>query len=126
MKKEIAIGALFCAMALTALINVRYLERLTRDVSESAAAVRYAADAEDWERAEKLASDTRDIWESGGAYTQLVLRHSSIEAAENSIAALLTAARARDQARVSGAADDVRRGMESLAETERVRLGSVF
>jgi hypothetical protein len=52
MKKEIAIGALFCAMALTALINVRYLERLTRDVSESAAAVRCAADAEDWERAE--------------------------------------------------------------------------
>jgi hypothetical protein len=126
MKKEIAAGAVFLAMLAASLLNIRYLEELTAGVSRSAALTAEAAASRDWETAERYAFGAFGEWKTRGAHTRLVLRHSAIEAAENSIILMLTEVYAKDPARVLGASEAVRCVMESISDTERVRLGSVF
>jgi hypothetical protein len=126
MRKEIAAGAFFLAMLAASLLNVRYLEELTAGVSRSAGLAAEAASARDWEAAERHAAEAFDGWETRSGHTRLVLRHSAIEAAENSIILMLTEVYAKDPARVRGASEAVRCVMESISDTERVRFGSVF
>jgi hypothetical protein len=126
MKKELFIGAVFLAMLASSLFNIRCVKTLTEDVTRSVELAADAAASGDWDLSESCAIRAFTMWRSHSAHTQLVLRHSAIEAAENSIILMLTEVYAKDAARVLGTAEAARRVMESIAETERVRFGSVF
>ncbi|MDR0445738.1 MAG: DUF4363 family protein [Oscillospiraceae bacterium] len=126
MKKEIAIWTFFAAMLAASLINVLCLESLTERVSRATEQSVAAAVRGDWASSESFAESALSEWKSRDTHTQLVLRHSAIESAENAIILMLTEVYAKDAARVRGAAEAVLRSMESISESERIRFGSVF
>ncbi|MDR0839527.1 MAG: DUF4363 family protein [Oscillospiraceae bacterium] len=126
MKKEIVIASLFTAMLAVSIINISVLSELTSGVSRSAEFCADAALAGDWDAAERYATEAFTRWENHSGHTKIVLRHNVIESGENALITLLTEIYSRDAGRALGAAEAVRRNMESISDVERIRVGSIF
>lgn len=126
MKKEIIISILFFVVLGLSLYNVRYLDKVTGEVSRLAEAATDAMDAGEKEAAEAYAVEAFRIWESNDLYARVMLRHTIYENGESALIMLLSEIYSDNPGGVLGAAEAVRRSMESIAGAERIRLGSIF
>ncbi|MDR3209446.1 MAG: DUF4363 family protein [Oscillospiraceae bacterium] len=124
--KELVIGALFAALCAAAILNIHYIRRLTADVTALADRAAEYAQAGEWEGAERAVEDACALWRANDQHTHIVLRHSSIEAADVALNELMGEIYARDSGRVRGAAENVYSALSGIAEIERIRLGSIF
>ena len=126
MKKEIIISALFVIMLALSLVSVNYLEELTSSVSRNAEAAADAMLEGDIENAEAHAVEAFRLWQSRSLYAHVVLRHTIYENGEAALIMLLSEIYSENAGGALGAAEAVRRSMESIVSAERVRLGSIF
>lgn len=126
MKKEIIISALFVIMLVMSLVNIHYLEKLTSDVSRNAEAAADAMLEGDTESAEKYAVEAFRLWEKGDLYARIVLRHTVYENGESALIMLLSEIYSENAGGALGAAEAVRRSMESIVGAERIRIGSIL
>ncbi len=126
MKKELFVGV-FLALLLTAsFFNIHYIGKLTDDVRQRVDHAVSCAEAENWGEAEKKAEEAIAIWTGRDTFTHLVLRHSEIEAATESLYALAQQIYSRDKGAAKGAGQAASARLASIADIERVRLGSIF
>jgi hypothetical protein len=126
LRKEIAVGLTFLLLLALSLVNIAALSRLTEDVSALTDRCADAALSGDWVAATSLAQDAADRWRDSEGYTHLVLRHGTIEAADDALGELVREALTHSVGGVAGAARTARAHMESLSRIEHIRLGSVF
>ena len=126
MKKEIIISALFAIMLALSLISVRQLEALTAAVSRGAEDAADAMLKGDIENAEAHAVEAFRLWQSKSLYARIILRHTNYENGEAALIMLLSEIYSENAGGTLGAAEAVRRSMESIVGAERVRLGSIF
>lgn len=126
MKKEIIISCFLILMLTAALINIKYLNNLTDDVNRLINEASTYAQSEDWVQAEKAAEAAAALWSDSDSYTHVVLRHSEIESATDSIYGLLEQIYARQAGATRGAAQAAIARLESLSAIEQIKLGSIF
>ena len=126
MKKEIFVIALLALMLAAAIVNVRFLGKLTDDVVKIAEKAANLATEGKWGEAETQAKAASKKWEDSETYTHIVLRHSEIERSTEVLNGLLREIYMREEGGVKGALAAAKSQMTSLASIERVRLGSIF
>ena len=126
MKKEIIVSALFTVMLALSIVNVSYLEKLTNSVSRNAEAAADAMSEGDIADAEAHAVEAFRLWQSRNIYAHIVLRHTIYENGEAALIMLLSEIYSGNAGGALGAAEAVRRSMESIVGAERVRMGSIF
>lgn len=126
MKKEIIISVLFAIVLGLSLYNVHYLEKLTGRVSENAESAADMMLQGDYERAEEYAVEAFRLWESNDLYARVMLRHTVYENGEAALITLLSQIYSGNEGGTLGAVEAVRRSMEGIAGSERLRLGSIF
>ena len=113
-------------MLAMSIINVSYLEKLTSSVSRKVEAAADSMLKGDITNAEAHAVEAFRLWQSRNLYAHIVLRHTIYENGEAALIMLLTEIYSENAGGALGAAEAVRRSMESIAGAERVRLGSIF
>ncbi len=126
MKKEIIISTLFAIMLAMSVVNVKYLEKITSYVSRHAEAAADAMAEGDTQGAEAHAVEAFRLWQSKDLYARIMLQHTVYENGESALIMLLTEIYSENAGGVLGAAEAVRRSMESIMGSERIRLGSIF
>ena len=126
MKKEIIISALFIIMLALSFVNVHYLEKLTFDVARNAEAAADFMSLGDTANAEQHAVEAFRLWQENSLYARVVLRHTVYENGEAALISLLTQIYSDNAGGALGAAESVRRSMDSIVSAERLRLGSIF
>ena len=126
MKKEIVISALFLLMLVLSVVNVQYLENLTGEVSKNAEAAADLMTAGDPVNAEAFAVEAFRLWQSNSLYAHVVLRHTIYENGEAALILLLTEIYSGNAGGTLGAAEAVRRSVDSIVGAERLRMGSIF
>ena len=126
MRKELLVTLVFIAMLAAALVNVCCIEALADEVTSLVEAAADLMLAGDTISAEERATEAFRLWQSHGAYLNMVLKHSVFEACESDLIALLTEAYAGNAAGVLGMTEAVRRSMEAAVASERIRAASIF
>jgi len=124
--KEISVIALLVLMLAAAFVNVRYLNKLTDDVTAAAERAAALAEAGKWDEAASEAESASKKWESKENYTHMVLRHSEIEECTAALNGFLKEIYMKEEGGVKGALAAVKSQMTSIASIERVKLGSIF
>lgn len=126
MKKELIIGCFLVVMLAAAFINIHYLNSLTDDLVSLIEQAEESVHKSDWDTAEKKAKKAEELWLESDTYTHLVLRHSEIEAATDALYGFLEQIYAREEGALKGAARAACSRLHSIANIEKIRLGSIF
>jgi cobalamin biosynthesis Mg chelatase CobN len=125
-KKEIAVSAVFALLIFLAVMNVRFIGKLTSEIKSMTEETMTLAQRGEWDRAEKLAREAAELWEKSDARTHLVLRHTAIENADIVLNAHIGFMSSRNQKEAQGSARSVRSVINGIRELECFRLGSIF
>jgi polyhydroxyalkanoate synthesis regulator phasin len=126
MKKELFVGVFLALLLTVSFINIHYIGKLTDNVRQRVDEAVSSAEAENWGEAERKAEEAIALWMGRDTFTHLVLRHSEIEAATEALFALAQQVYSRDKGAAKGAGQAASARLESIANIERVRLGSIF
>jgi hypothetical protein len=126
MKKELIAAALLASLLAGALVNVRALDRISDSIERLIDEVERGADIGAWDAAERAAESAVSFWESRGAYTHIVLRHSITEDVSDKLADLVTSVYSRESGLSAGAAKSARARVKSMKDIEHISMGSIF
>lgn len=126
MVKEVLAALLLIALLVAAVFNIGIVGKLTDDITDTVEQAVYAAESGDWDRAIENAEKAVSLWKSKDSYTHIVLRHSQIDTVSEALYDFLLEAYDQNSERLSAAAEAAMYHLDSVAQMERVRLGSVF
>ncbi len=126
MKKEIFVGSFLLLMLAAAIINIHFLVKLTDNVSNMIEEAKNDASSGNWDQASEKAEEASRLWEGSDTYTHLVLRHTELEEATNSIYGFIEKIYAKEEGAARGAAEAAIARLKSISSIEQIRLGSIF
>ena len=126
MKKEFIALAVLLLVFASALVNIHTINRLTEEVVTLIEEAEGFVREESWEDALATANVALQKWESSGAYTHTVIRHSDIDSATDTISSLIKEIYAEDSGSAIGAAKAATLRMRSLASSEQLKLRNIL
>ena len=126
MKKELIALSVLVLLFAGSLVNTHFLDKLTGEIVSYIEESARHIDWQDWEKARVMAEKAYKRWESGSAYTQIVLRHVEIDAASSTLSELLKEVYSENAGAAKAAAKTASARLKSVAEIERVRPGSIL
>ena len=126
MIKEVLAALLLIALLVAAVLNISGVSKLTDDITKTVETAVSAAKRGDWDDAIESAEKAVSLWKNNDNYTYIVLRHSQIDTVSEALYDFLLEAYDKNAERLSAAAEAAMYHLDSVAQMERVRLGSVF
>jgi len=126
LKKEIVALAALALLLIGAFVNIHFLNRLTGEIIAYIEEADWYIREENWDKAREKAEKANARWEGSESYTHIVLRHSDIDSAGNTLTELLKEIKEENAGAAEAAAKAAAARFRSVATIERVRLGSVF
>ena len=126
MIKEVMAALLLIALLVAAVLNISGVSKLTDDITKTVETAVSAAKRGDWDDAIESAEKAVSLWKNNDNYTHIVLRHSQIDTVSEALYDFLLEAYDKNAERLSAAAEAAIYHLDSVAQMERVRLGSVF
>ena len=126
MIKEVMAALLLIALLVAAVLNISGVSKLTDDITKTVETAVSAAKRGDWDDAIESAEKAVSLWKNNDNYTHIVLRHSQIDTVSEALYDFLLEAYDKNAERLSAAAEAAMYHLDSVAQMERVRLGSVF
>ena len=126
MKKEFIALSVLVMLFAGSLVNTHFLDKLTGEIVSYIEESARHIDGQDWENARAAAEKAYGRWESGSAYTQIVLRHVEIDAASSTLSELLKDVYSENSGAAKASAETASARLKSVAEMERVRPGNIL
>lgn len=127
MKKELFALLLLLSLIVGAAFHVRHINRLTAALTERIDLSESAAEYGDFAAAEYYISSAIELWESADRYTHIFISHSETDAAADCFFdAAATLTEDEDEVARAAAFDALRYHIDSIADMERVSIGSIF
>ena len=126
MIKEVMAALLLIALLVAAVLNISGVSKLTDDITKTVETAVSAAKRGNWDDAIESAEKAVSLWKNNDNYTHIVLRHSQIDTVSEALYDFLLEAYDKNAERLSAAAEAAMYHLDSVAQMERVRLGSVF
>lgn len=126
MVKEVLAALLLIALLIAAIFNIGIVNNLTDEITKTVEQAVAAAESGNWNGAIESAEKAVSLWKSKDSYTHIVLRHSQIDTVSGALYDFLLEAYDQNAERLSAAAEAAMYHLDSVAQMERVRFGSVF
>lgn len=126
MKKEWFAVILLLLVALSAVLNLRYLKSCTQRLDAQVAEAVSQADSGHWAAAEDLARSAMRNWSEMDRYTHIFIRHGIIDEVSNDFCSLLGTLRSKDAGSLFAAQLTLRSHLAELYEMERIKPGSIL
>ena len=113
-------------MLTASLLNIRYLNVLTGEISALVTESKNAAVAGDWDKAVTTAKNAEMLWDEITGYTHIILRHGEIDTVSDVLYDFISNISQKDVKASGAAADKVIYHLDSIYKMEQVRFGSIF
>lgn len=126
MKKELIAGAVLIALFALSLLNIRFIDTLTAELSGYVDQALDFAEQGDFDQAVLSAQTAADRWLSLDYYTHICIRHSEINTATDAFYDLLGELYAEDAGSARGAGEKLKAQLGSIASIEHLTLGSIL
>ncbi len=126
MRRELFAGGLLLILFGLSLFNTRSLSSLTEEIHDLVELADLAAERGDWEDAESRARLAVSRWDESSAYTHVILKHSDIDAFEESLYRFLESVASHQYPSSRICAELVYARLRSLRDMERLIIGSIF
>ena len=125
MKRELIATALLLVIFAMSLVNVRSIENKMSSLREDIKSAESFSALGEREEAEAVVKASMQRWKDWGKYPLIMLRHSEMEAVTVAYFALLLELQ-RSEGAPSAAFKALKDILSSLAEKERISLGTIF
>lgn len=126
MKKEIAAVCILVFILAASLVNVRVFSGITASLSSDIEEARTCARSGRWDEAGEKLSACIGRWSSLHGYTHIFIRHTEIDKISDALEEYLGALLSRDISAAESRYLVLIKQLNSVAEMERISLGTVL
>ena len=126
MRKEHWAAALLILMLCGAVINVRYIEKKTEEITGLLEISRDYYNTGYYEMAEECLDSAIETWLDSDGYTHIAIRHTQIDSATDALYELKNEIESHEKGTADGAYGKIIAQLVSIAGMEHVTVGSIF
>ena len=126
MKKAAVAGALLLGMLAFSLWNIRYIDRLTDELTAGVELSRTRCREGNLSEAREVLGETRALWSDARGYTHIFIRHAEVDAAADAFCELLSALEGENGEGAEGAYERLLYHLRCIDEMEHVTWEAVF
>lgn len=126
MKKAVAAALILILLGTGAFFNVRYLDSLTRELTDRIDDSRTLCRAGDAPAARAALQDALDLWNQSENYTHIFLRHSEVDAVSEDFYDLCSCLDGEDTDSAPGLYDKLTARLLSVTAMEHLTWKSIF
>ena len=126
MKREAVAAALFSALILLSLWNLRRIDKLTGEMTRLLEASEASAESGELDNALGYAEKALEVWLSAEGHTHIFIRHSEIDGTSDAFYELLSAIKDSDGDALSPAYGKLLYHIDSISGMEHVSIGSIL
>lgn len=126
MKKCIAAVAVLALLFTGGLVNIRYLDGMTGELTALADEALTLAGTGDFSSAAERAEEAAQRWAAADGYTHVLVRHTEIDSATDAFCDFLACLYAENFPEARGAHQKLKEHLTSIAGMEHITFGSIF
>ena len=118
--------AILCATFALALVNGWTLRQLTGGMTLRLEQAQHLAEQQQWEQADRLTQQAKDLWDRGETYLYIVLRHTEADAVAQQFREVLELLQWKEEAEYTSANAKLVEDIRLLAEMEAFTLKNLL
>jgi hypothetical protein len=126
MKKEIIFAIVLLSLFGFTLLNIKLLDKMTKELLTVLEESLESAENGDWEKAIEKADEAEKIWDKADHYTHIVVRHSELDCTTDAFYEFVKALYGEEVGEAKGAYKSLSAHLKSIVTMEEITLGSIF